>query len=201
MNRESDDPAPAAPRGQLVNQERRGAVVWLTGLSGSGKTTLSRALERAFLQAGCHACSLDGDRLRRGLSADLGFSWAERSEHVRRVAEVATLMSGAGLIAIAALISPGAEDRRRARSIAGAAGQVFFEVYLDVPLEVCEARDPKRLYCRARAGELPNFTGISSPYEAPVHPELTVHPHREELGVMVERVTALLRARALLPQG
>lgn len=147
-----------------------GLVVWLTGLSGSGKTTLATELERRLFRAGRLVYRLDGDVLRRGLCADLGFGLAARRENIRRAGEVAGLLADAGLITLAAFISPMAEDRQIIRSRI-APGR-FIEVFINAPLEICERRDVKGLYRRARAGQLPEFTGISSPYEAPVHPEV-----------------------------
>ena len=143
-----------------------GCVVWLTGLSGAGKTTIARALETELRRIGWAVCVLDGDCLRRGLCSDLGFSPADRQENIRRVGEVARLFADAGLICIVALISPYRRDRDRAR--AAAPPGRFLEVFVNSPLEVCERRDPKGLYARARTGELKDFTGISAPYEPPV---------------------------------
>jgi bifunctional enzyme CysN/CysC len=152
---------------------QRAVTVWLTGLSGSGKSTIARALERALHAQGRHAFVLDGDTLRAGLNQDLGFSREDRAENVRRTAEVARVLNDAGVIAIVALISPFREERAGARTIVGA--ERFVEVYVDTPLEVCEARDTKGLYAKARAGELPEFTGISSPYEAPTDAAMVLH--------------------------
>ncbi len=153
----------------------RGGVVWLTGLSGSGKSTLAGALERELFGRGCQAFVLDGDNIRFGLSADLGFSTADRAENIRRVSEVAKLFAEAGLIVITAFISPFRSDRLKARRIMqDGPGIPFCEVYLSTPLEVCERRDPKRLYARARAGEVKDFTGISSAFEPPDCPELSI---------------------------
>jgi len=152
---------------------QRGAVVWLTGLSGSGKSTVAYALEQVLSTRARPSYVLDGDNLRHGLNGDLGFTAADREENIRRVGEVAALFADAGLIAIAAFISPYRRDRDCARRMA--AGR-FFEVFCDTPLAVCEARDPKGLYRRARAGEIRGFTGIDDPYEPPESPELTVGP-------------------------
>ncbi len=163
-------------RASLLGQ--RGAVVWLTGLSGSGKSTLAYALERALVSGGHAAFVLDGDNLRHGLNSDLGFSPADRDENIRRVGEVAALFAEAGVIAIAAFISPYQAGREHARQAVGT--DRFIEVYLDVPVEVCEQRDPKGLYKRARAGEIKEFTGISAPYERPESPELALDTdHRD----------------------
>ena len=151
---------------------RRPVTVWLTGLSGSGKSTLAKALERRFFDAGRSAFVLDGDNLRFGLNRDLGFSPEDRRENIRRAAEVARLMNDAGLTVITAFISPYREDRAGARAIVG--NDRFIEVHLSADLAECERRDPKGLYRKARAGELPDFTGVSAPYEAPLAPELTL---------------------------
>ena len=147
-----------------------GAVIWLTGLSGSGKSTLAAELERALFEQGKQVCVLDGDDLRRGLCSDVGFSPADRRENIRRVGEVARLFAEAGFICIAAFISPYRSERDLARRICPKGR--FLEVYLNAPLEVCERRDPKGLYARARTGELKEFTGISAPYEPPEKPDL-----------------------------
>ena len=151
-------------------------MVWLTGLSGAGKSTLATAVEAALIRAGHAACVLDGDNLRHGLNADLGFSPEDRRENIRRAGEVAALFADAGLIVIAAFISPYRAGREAAREAIGAAR--FLEVFLDAPLAVCERRDPKGLYRRARAGEIAEFTGISAPYEPPEAPALTLDTAR-----------------------
>ncbi|MBA5637876.1 adenylyl-sulfate kinase [Duganella sp. LX20W] len=151
---------------------RRAATVWLTGLSGAGKSTLACALEKMLVEAGRPAYVLDGDNLRHGLNRDLGFTPEDRQENIRRSAEVARLMNDAGLIVIAAFISPLRRDRELARSIIGV--DDFIETHISTPCGVCEERDPKGLYRKARAGLIPEFTGISAPYEAPEHPALTI---------------------------
>ena len=151
----------------------RGAVVWFTGLSGAGKTTLARAIEQRLFQAGCQAVVLDGDSLRQGLCAGLGFSPQERSENIRRAGEAARLFAEAGIIVLAALISPLRADRERVRAMQ-AEGD-FVEAWCQCPLEVCEQRDVKGLYAKARAGQLKEFTGVSAPYEAPENPEINLH--------------------------
>jgi adenylyl-sulfate kinase len=160
----------------------KGAIVWLTGLSGSGKTTLATALEKALLAENRRVCVLDGDELRRGVNSDLGFSPGERTENVRRVAEIARLMAHAGLIVIVALISPFRKDRGNARLIAQGGGIEFIEVYLDCPLDVCEQRDPKGLYRKARTGKLAAFTGIDSGYEPPQAPEIALSTGTQSAG-------------------
>ena len=172
---------------------QRAITVWLTGLSGSGKSTIARELERALHAQGRHAFVLDGDTLRTGLNQDLGFSREDRAENVRRTAEVARVLNDAGLIAIVALISPFRAERENARAIVGA--ERFVEVHVDTPLEVCEARDVKGLYAKARAGEVAEFTGISSPYEAPLEPALVLHAGSETAAESAARLLALIQAR------
>ena len=176
----SDMSAPNLTRqtGQITEKDRQtllgqqGVVVWLTGLSGAGKSTLGFALEKALVDRGRLAFVLDGDNVRHGLCQDLGFGPDDRAENVRRVGEVAALMAQAGVIAIACFISPYRADRDRARAMVPKGR--FFEVHLNTPVEVCEARDPKGLYRKARAGQIPEFTGVSAPYEAPETPEISV---------------------------
>ena len=170
--------------------DHHGCVVWLTGLSGSGKTTLARALEKKLKESGRPCYVLDGDEIRKGLSKDLGFSHEDRTEHVRRVGEVAALLSKAGLAAIVALISPFHKDRDKAREAAKEG--CFLEIFLDSPLAVCEARDPKGLYERARKGEIPDFTGISAPYEPPLHPDLVLNTEKMCLDEAVAKILDLL---------
>ena len=158
----------------------------MTGLSGAGKTTIARALERELHGAGWRVCVLDGDCLRRGLCADLGFSPEDRQENIRRVGEVARLFADAGMICIVALISPYRQDRARAR--AAAPGNRFLEVFVNSPLDVCERRDPKGLYARARAGELKEFTGVSAPYEPPLAPEVELRTDLEDIAQCVARL-------------
>ena len=172
-----------------------GATVWLTGLSGSGKSTVASELERMLLEAGRAAFMLDGDNLRYGLNADLGFSAADRTENVRRVGEVAKLFADAGTVAIVPVISPYAADRDRVRRIHEAAGLEFVEVFVDTPLEECERRDPKGLYKRARAGEIAGFTGIDDPYEEPLTPELILRPVDGSAVEQAQRIVALLQQR------
>ena len=153
-----------------------GATLWLTGLSGSGKSTIAVELERRLVDSGRPAYLLDGDNLRHGLNADLGFSDADRRENIRRVAEVAALFADAGVVVVVSLISPFAEQRELARQVHADRGLPFGEIFVDTPLEVCERRDPKGLYARARAGEIRDFTGIDSPYERPEHAEVVITP-------------------------
>lgn len=149
----------------------KGGVLWLTGLSGAGKSTLALEVERALFAKGYHVYVLDGDNLRHGLNSNLGFSPNDRTENIRRVGEVAALFADAGFVCVSAFISPYREDRLRARA---AAGDSFHEIHVKADLATCESRDPKGLYKRARLGEIPDFTGISAPYEEPEHPELVV---------------------------
>ena len=153
-----------------------GATVWFTGLSGSGKSTVANAVAGRLLAAGRPAYVLDGDNVRHGLNADLGFSAAARSENIRRVGEVARLMADAGLVVLVPVISPYRSDRERVRRIHEVADLAFVEVFVDTPLELCEQRDPKRLYARARAGELMDMTGIDAPYEPPTAAEVVLTP-------------------------
>ncbi len=159
-----------AEREQLLGQ--RGVTLWLTGLSGSGKSTVAKELERQLINGGRLCYVLDGDNVRHGLNKDLGFSAEDRKENIRRIAEVSRLFNDAGLIVVVAFISPYREDRGNARQIIGT--DRFLEVHVSTPLEVCEARDPKNLYKKARSGEIPQFTGISDPYEAPLHPDVAL---------------------------
>ncbi|MGH8915955.1 MAG: adenylyl-sulfate kinase [Acidimicrobiia bacterium] len=149
-----------------------GLTVWMTGLSGSGKSTIGHLAERLLLERGRATYVLDADNLRHGLNSDLGFSTEDRVENVRRVGEVARLMADAGIVTLVAIISPFAADRKLVRDLHGEAGIHFIEVFVDATLEVCEQRDPKGLYARARAGEISEMTGIDSPYEAPDAPGL-----------------------------
>jgi bifunctional enzyme CysN/CysC len=180
-----------------VDKNKRAAIkaqeprcIWLTGLPGAGKTTIAMALEHRLAGQGRHTYILDGDRLRSGLNRDLGFTAAARDENIRRAAEVARLMVDAGLIVICAFISPFRAERRFARSRLEP-GE-FIEVFLDVPQQVCEARDPKGHYARARRGEIASFTGIDGSYEAPESPELRIDTSRLTLDECVERILARL---------
>ena len=157
----------------------RGAILWLTGLSGSGKSTIGHRVERMLIERGAFAYVLDGDNIRHGLNRDLGFSPEDRVENIRRIGEVARLFADAGALVLSAFISPYRQDRDRVRALMGP-GE-FIEVFVDTPLEICEARDPKGLYKKARAGEISNFTGLDAPYEAPENPE--VHLETADLSV------------------
>lgn len=174
----------------------KGALVWFTGLSGSGKSTLAHEVEERLHQAGCRTFVLDGDNVRHGLCADLGFSDVARKENIRRVGEAAKLFVEAGIIVLTAFISPFAADRERVRKLAGT--DDFFEIHCHCPVEVCEHRDVKGLYKRARAGEIAHFTGISSPYEPPAAPELMLETSVLTLDESVQRVLMLLQARNVI---
>jgi len=175
------------------------AILWFTGLSGAGKSTLAHAVEERLYQLGCRTYVLDGDNVRHGLCGDLGFSAADRSENIRRIGEVGKLMIDAGVITLTAFISPFRADRERVRGMM-MHGE-FIEIYCHCPVEVCESRDVKGLYQRARAGEVKEFTGISSPYEAPLNPELIIDTANQPLADCVEQVLDYLKGRGLLPTG
>jgi bifunctional enzyme CysN/CysC len=171
--------------------QHAGCVIWLTGLSASGKSTIATELERELFQQGVQVCVLDGDNLRHGLCSDLGFSPEARRENIRRVGEVAKLFANAGLVCITAFISPYRSDRALARAIVPAGR--FFEVHVNAPLSVCEQRDPKGLYARARTGELKDFTGISAPYEPPERPELELRTDQLTVSQCVAAIVDLLQ--------
>lgn len=172
----------------------RGAVVWLTGFSGAGKSTVAGALERVLFDRGYQVVVLDGDVIRTGLSADLGFSVEDRVENIRRIGELAALFADAGFIAITAFISPYAADRQRARRrvVESNPHMPFVEVFVDAPLEVCEARDPKGLYKKARAGQIAQFTGVSDAYEPPPNPEVTLRTAEQPLAACVDQLVSYL---------
>ncbi len=186
---------PVTAQRRAVQNGHRGAVLWLTGLSGAGKSTIAQALEAELFGRGMHTYVLDGDNIRHGLNSNLGFSPEDRVENIRRVGEVAKLMADSGAVAITAFISPYRADRRRAREIALQSKADFIEVFVDAPLAVCEERDPKDLYKKARAGKIREFTGIDAPYEAPEDPEIIVRTHEQSVE---ESVAAILQQ--LLPR-
>ena len=182
-----------------ANQKsQRPAVVWFTGLSGSGKSTIANALEQALVQRGHHSYLLDGDNVRHGLNKDLDFSDAGRNENIRRIGEVSALFVDAGLIVITAFISPFRADRNKIRERIGDAQ--FIEVYLSTSLEECERRDPKGLYVKARAGEIREFTGIDSPYEPPIAPQLTIDTSKQEIGASIDQILRYLENKGFLHQ-
>lgn len=175
---------------------QRPVCIWLTGLSGSGKSTLANALEAKLVEMGFHTYLLDGDNVRHGLNKDLGMSDEDRAENIRRIGEVARLMVDAGVITITAFISPFRADRDRVRALMP---EDFVEVFVDAPLDVCEQRDPKGLYKKARAGQIKEFTGIDSPYEPPERAEITVDTGSQSLERCIERVLEPLLERIKPP--
>ena len=187
-----------------VNRSRREAlnghkavIVWFTGLSGAGKSTLAHAVEERLHQLSCRTFVLDGDNVRQGLCGDLGFSHQDRQENIRRIAEVAKLMLESGTITLTAFISPFRAERQYARNLVPHGD--FIEIYCSCDLAVCEQRDVKGLYQKARQGELELFTGISSPYEAPEKPDLTIDTDRDDLAASVGQVMKLLEQRGIIP--
>jgi len=168
-------------------------VLWFTGISGSGKSTVANAFEKALHEQGIRTYILDGDNVRHGINNDLGFTDADRVENIRRVAEIAKLMVDAGVVVLTAFISPFRSERRMARE-RFEAGE-FVEIFVDTPLEVAEARDPKGLYKKARRGEIPNFTGIDSPYEAPEDPEIRLSTENDDVDTLVKRLMEQLNFR------
>jgi len=171
-------------------------VLWFTGLSGSGKSTLAHAVEEELHQMGCRTFVLDGDNIRHGLNSDLSFSDEDRKENIRRVGEISKLFIEAGVIVLAAFISPFREGRRKVRSMIPHSD--FLEIYVDCPIEVCEARDVKGFYQKARSGEISEFTGISSTYEAPEAQELTLNTSKESLSEAIAKIMELLNNRGIL---
>jgi len=171
-------------------------VLWFTGLSGSGKSTLAHAVEKKLYERGCRTIVLDGDNVRHGLSSNLSFSEEDRKENIRRIGETAKLMTKAGVIALTAFISPFKVDRKMVRDLFSH-GE-FVEVYCNASLEVCEARDVKGLYKKARAGEIKNYTGIDSPYEDPINPEISVATDSDEIDLCVEQILEILRTKGLI---
>ncbi len=179
-----------------TQNHHKSAILWFTGLSGAGKSTLATAVESRLHQLNCRTFVIDGDNVRHGLCGDLGFSPADRTENIRRVGEVAKLFTEAGVIALTAFISPFRADRDRVRTLV--ADGDFFEIYCKADLEVCEQRDVKGLYQKARAGQILEFTGISSPYEAPEHPELVVETGVNSLESCVEQVIYALSQQGII---
>lgn len=179
-----------------VQKGHKSAILWFTGLSGAGKSTLAHAVEDRLYRMGCGTFVIDGDNVRHGLCGDLGFSAEDRTENIRRVGEVAKLFTEAGVIALTAFISPFRADRDRVRAMVSEGD--FIEIYCAADLSTCETRDVKGLYQKARAGQIPEFTGISSPYEAPETPELTVDTGRKPLEDCVETVITYLQSVGIL---
>lgn len=178
-----------------VKNGHRGAILWFTGLSGSGKSTLAHAVEEALYLRGCNTFVLDGDNVRHGLCGDLGFSVRDRTENIRRVGEVAKLFMEAGVIVLAAFISPYRTDRERVRGLVE--NDDFIEIYCDAPLVVCETRDVKGLYKKARTGQIAEFTGITAPYEPPLKPELIINTGFTGLDVCVDQVIKEIISRGI----
>ena len=176
--------------------QHKSVILWFTGLSGSGKSTLAHAVEDYLHQSGCSTFVLDGDNVRHGLCSDLGFTDSERVENIRRIGELAKLMTEAGVITLTAFISPFKADRSAARKLVPHGD--FLEIYCQCPLTTCEQRDVKGLYKKARAGKIPFFTGIDSPYEEPEKPELTVNTHNLSLSESVQAVVDLLQKRGII---
>ena len=183
-------------RREQMNRHRS-KLLWFTGLSGSGKSTLAHALEEELHQRGCRTYVFDGDNVRHGLCRDLGFSIEDRGENIRRIGEMAKLFVDAGVIALTAFISPIREDRDRVRGLFPHGD--FIEVYVNCPLEVCETRDVKGLYKKARAGTIANFTGISAPYEEPNNPEITIETQDRSINECVEELIESLEQRGVIP--
>jgi bifunctional enzyme CysN/CysC len=184
------------PRQRAEIKGQQGAVLWFTGLSGAGKSTIANRLEQKLIAIGCHTMLLDGDNVRHGLNRDLGFTDADRVENIRRVGEVARLMGEAGLVVICAFISPFRADRQMAREIAEP--HPFIEIFVDTPIEECMRRDPKGLYAKAKAGGIPNFTGIDSPYEPPQDPEIRLATVEREPDAIADQLIEDLRRREIL---
>lgn len=183
-------------RNQLLGQ--KGATIWFTGLSGSGKSTIAVALENALHKAGRLSYRLDGDNVRLGINKNLGFSAEDRTENIRRIGEIAKLFVDTGVITLSSFVSPYRADRDIVRDLHVDAGMDFIEVFVDVPLDVAESRDPKGLYKKARAGEIKNFTGIDDPYEAPNHAEVVLNSHEMSLEQEVEILLSLLSERGII---
>ena len=214
MNRPAPD-RPAPPRSDNLtwhdgevsaqvrqqNMGQRGATVWFTGLSGSGKSTVAVAVEKRLIQQGRHAYRLDGDNVRHGLCANLGFSPEDRDENIRRIGEVAKLLADSGMICLCSFVSPYRAARQRVRQLHEHASPAlsFLEAFVDVPVEVAEQRDPKGLYAKARAGQIPEFTGVSAPFEPPQNPEIHLPTHQQSLETSADAVVAALTAAGCFP--
>ena len=187
-----------ADRAKLLKQG--GCTIWLTGLPSSGKSTIGFSLEHALVKQGRLAYVLDGDNIRHGLNKNLGFSAEDRAENIRRIGEVAKLFADAGVITITSFVSPYRADRDIVRKLHAEAGLPFVEVFIDTPVNVCEERDPKGLYKKARAGEIKNFTGVSDPYEAPERPEVVLKSAEKKLEECVAQLADYLESRGLLSE-
>jgi len=191
-------------KGRLTKKDRqklkghKSVILWFTGLSGSGKSTIAHALEEKLYQRGIHTYILDGDNIRKGLNKDLGFSPEDRKENIRRLGEVAKLFVDAGLIVMVAAISPYKSDRNFVRNLVEP-GE-FVEIYVKCPLEICEARDPKGLYKKARQGIIKNFTGINAPYEEPENPEIVIESDKESIEEAVNKILRFLEEKGIIPK-
>lgn len=190
-------PTVSRSRRQQLNGHHS-AIIWFTGLSGSGKSTLAHAVEELLFRKGCRTFVFDGDNVRHGLCGDLTFSDEDRTENIRRIGQMAKLFVEAGVIALTAFISPFRTDRQRVRMMVDHTGD-FIEIYCQCPLEVCENRDVKGLYQRARKGEIPDFTGISSPYEEPENADLVINTSENDIHQCIEMIMKLLESRAIIP--
>ncbi|BBG65187.1 adenylylsulfate kinase [Hydrogenimonas sp.] len=179
-------------------KKQRPCILWFTGLSGSGKSTIANAVEGRLYEMGKHTYLLDGDNIRHGLNRELGFSDEDRVENIRRIGEVCKLFVDSGIIVLSAFISPFRSDREKVRRLVEE--DEFVEIYVDVPLEVCESRDPKGLYKKARKGEIGDFTGISSPYEAPENPEIRLSAHQQSVEESVDQIIEYLKERGYLDE-
>lgn len=179
-----------------VQAGHKSAILWFTGFSGAGKSTLAHAVEKALFDIGCRTFVIDGDNVRHGLCADLGFSAADRKENIRRVGELSKLFVEVGIITLTAFISPFQVDRQRVRALVNK--NEFIEIYCNADLDVCEQRDIKGLYAKARRGEIPDFTGISSPYEPPEQPELVINSSIDSLEYSVNKVLDYLFAKGIV---
>jgi adenylylsulfate kinase len=183
---------------KLLKAKNIGATLWITGLSGSGKSTIGSALEKKLLEMGINAYRLDGDNIRFGLNAGLGFSAQDREENLRRIGEVSALFADAGVVAITTFISPYRASRDKAREIHKKRGLPFYEVYAEVPLEVAESRDPKGLYKKARSGQLKGFTGIDDPYEQPLNPDIVLPTHQLSVEQSCQRMIQILKDKGVI---
>ena len=180
------------------SEQHKSALIWITGLSASGKSTIATELKHRLFQKKVKTFVLDGDNVRHGLNKDLGFSPGDRKENLRRVGEVAKLLVDAGILTIAAFISPYASDREAIRELFSRDNEEFIEVYLKCPLTVCEARDPKGLYKKARKGEIPDFTGISQPYETPINPQVLIETDRLGIEESVDTIIRYLTEKKII---
>ncbi|MBS1729238.1 MAG: adenylyl-sulfate kinase [Bacteroidetes bacterium] len=178
-----------------LKQGHKAACLWFTGLSGSGKSTIANAVEQVLFEGGYHTYILDGDNIRNGLNKDLDFSEAGRNENIRRIGEVAKLFCDASIVVLAAFVSPYKKDREILKDLMG---DEFYEIYVDAPVEVCEQRDVKGLYKKARAGEISNFTGISSPFEAPEAPQIHILTHQENIEESTQKVVSYITSKLKL---